>query len=195
MDVSQINLMHTEGWAPLPHVDPAFNLTSWADQEADRIAERYAAEGERADTKRISRDLRAVAKDSATRQPLGAFALYLSGLDTSVAVAEVDAILPDDTASEVTPRWMVDHLVSHDFGPPEITYPDLPLGPAVRIRQNIIGEKKRLFGSRPVIRTLAFGVQPGGEKGLITLICSWTEPALDEALGGIMDTMAQTLTL
>ncbi|MEU3084135.1 hypothetical protein ABZ697_27950 [Streptomyces albidoflavus] len=118
MDVSRINLMHTEDWAVLPHLSPAFDLDSWADQEARLIAERYAAEGERADVRKISRDLRVLAKDSATREPLGAFALYLSGLDTSVAVAEVDAVLPDETASEVTPQWMVDHLVSHDFGPP-----------------------------------------------------------------------------
>ncbi|MFE3084645.1 hypothetical protein ACFXGM_14265 [Streptomyces albidoflavus] len=195
MDVSRINLMHTDGWAVLPHLAPAFDLASWADQEARLIAERYAAEGERADVRKISRDLRVLAKDSATREPLGAFALYLSGLDTSVAVAEVDAVLPDETASEVTPQWMVDHLVSHDFGPPQIDRITLPLGPAVRIRQNITGEKKRLFGSRPVIRTLSFGVQPEGEKGLITLICSWTDPVLDEPLGGIMDTMAQSLTL
>ncbi|MFD5181808.1 hypothetical protein ACFWMQ_04055 [Streptomyces sp. NPDC058372] len=195
MDVSQIDLKYTESWAILPHVDPAFDLASWADQEAGQIAERYAAEGERADVKRISRDLRVLAKDSATREPLGAFALYLSGLDTSVAVAEVDAILPDHTASEVTPQWMIDHLVSHDFGPPQIDQITLPLGPAVRIRQNVIGEKRRLFGSRPVIRTLAFGVQPEGEKGLITLICSWTDPVLDGPLGDILDDMAQTLTL
>ncbi|KIX79730.1 hypothetical protein SF12_02860 [Streptomyces sp. MBRL 601] len=164
MDVSRINLMHSDGWAVLPPLEPAFDLDAWADQEARLIAERYAAEGERADVRKISRDLRVVAKDSATREPLGAFALYLSGLDTSVAVAEVDAILPDETASEVTPQWMVDHLVSHDFGPPQIEEIALPLGPAVRIRQNIVGEKKHLFGSRPVIRTVAYGVQPEGRR-------------------------------
>lgn len=195
MDASRINLMHTDGWAVLPHLAPAFDLDSWADQEARLIAERYAAEGERADVRKISRDLRALAKDSATREPLGAFALYLSGLDTSVAVAEVDAVLPDETASEVTPQWMVDHLVSHDFGPPQIDRITLPLGPAVRIRQNVIGEKKRLFGSRPVVRTLVYGVQPKGEKGLLVLRCSWAESVIDEPITGIVDNMAPTLVL
>ncbi|MFD5023984.1 hypothetical protein [Streptomyces sp. NPDC058373] len=195
MDVSELGVNHHEGWVPLPYADPSFDLGSWADRTAAELAARYAADGQPADVKRIARDLRAVTKDSATRTPLGAFACYVSGFNESVALAEIDAILPDKTAPEVTPQWMAEHFASHDFGPPEIEYTELPLGPAVRIRQNIIGEKKRLFGSRPVIRTLAYGVQPKGEKGLLVLTCSWTEPVLDEPITAIVDNMAPTLVL
>ncbi|MGF0168201.1 hypothetical protein OH717_12950 [Streptomyces albidoflavus] len=195
MDISDLGVNHHEDWIPLPDVAPPFNLDAWAEGTAAELATRYAAEGEQADVKQLSRDLRSVAEESATREPLGAFAWYVSGFDTSVGLIELNAVLPDETAPEVTPRWMAERFASDDFGPPEIAYTDLPLGPAVRIRQNIIGEKKRLFGSRPVIRTLSYGVQPKGEKGLLVLTCSWTEPVLDEPIAAIVDNMAPTLLL
>ncbi|WP_436737382.1 hypothetical protein [Streptomyces sp. BBFR102] len=195
MDISDLGVNHHEDWVPLPDVAPPFSLGAWAEGTAAELAARYAAEGERADMKRLSRDLRSVAEESATRGPLGAFAWYVSGFDASAGLVELNAVLPDEATPEVTPQWMAEHFASEDFGPPQIDHTDLPLGPAVRIRQDIIGEKKRLFGSRPVIRTLAYGVQPRGENGLLVLTCSWTEPVLDEPITAIVDNMALSLTL
>ncbi|MFD4985930.1 hypothetical protein ACFWMQ_04040 [Streptomyces sp. NPDC058372] len=195
MDLSNLGMEHTNAWVDLPYAGPDFDLDSWVAEETARIAERYAAEGQRADTRRIARALRAVTKDSATREPLGAFALYLGGFDMTLALVELDAILPDETAPEVTPQWVADHMAVDEVGPPQIEYTDLPLGPAVRIRQNLYTGKKRLFRPRAVLRTLVYGVQPKNEKGLIRLLCSWDDFALDEVLVPMVDEMAESLTL
>ncbi|MGG7607983.1 hypothetical protein ACQ5JZ_00815 [Streptomyces sp. ZG43] len=195
MDFSELGVNLHEQWVSLPDPTPPFDLGAWADETAAELAARSQADGEPVDAKRLSRNLRAITKESATREPLGAFAWYVSGFNHAVGLAELSAVLPDETAPEVTPQWMAEHFAAYDFGPPEITYLDLPLGPAVRIRQNVIGEKKRLFGSRPVVRTLVYGVQPKGEKGLLVLRCSWAESVIDEPITGIVDNMAPTLVL
>lgn len=195
MDLSNLGMEHTNAWVDLPYAGPDFDLDSWTAEETARIAERYAAEGQRADTRRIARTLRAITKDSATRRTLGAFALYLSGFDTTLALVELDAILPDETAPEVTPQWVADLMATDEVAPPQIAYMDLPLGSAVRIRQNYYAGKKRLFRPRPVLRALVYGVQPKNEKGLIRLVCSWEDFALDEVLIPMVDEMAESLTL
>ncbi|MEW2705760.1 hypothetical protein AB0948_12185 [Streptomyces koyangensis] len=137
----------------LPYAGPDFDLDSWTTDETARIAERYAAEGQRAAPRQIARTLRAITKDSATRGTLGAFALYLSGFDTTLALVELDAILPDETAPEVTPRWVADLMATDEVAPPK------------------------------------------NEKGLIRLVCSCEDFALDEVLIPMVDEMAESLAL
>ncbi|WP_329167513.1 hypothetical protein OG204_22620 [Streptomyces sp. NBC_01387] len=82
-----------------------------------------------------------------------------------------------------------------DFGEPDVRYLPLPLGDAVRIRENMAGERKWRFGARPVIRALTYGVRPPDTDGLLTMHVSWTEPVVDEPLEQIVDRIAATLSL
>lgn len=193
-DLGNIGLECSEDWVPLP-VAGTIDLDPWAEQQARDLVDRYARDGERGDLRLLARDLRRVAADSRTREPLGAFAWYLSGHRTVAAVLELDAIHPDATVPVISLPWLAERMCASDFGEPDVRDVRLPVGEAVRIRQNVIGERKRLLGPRPVIRTLLHGIRPAGTEAALTMYVSWTEPVLDEPLEQIVDAMARTLSL
>ncbi|ANJ08884.1 hypothetical protein GCM10010220_39640 [Streptomyces parvulus] len=193
-DLSNLGLECSEDWVPFP-VAGTLELDYWAKHQAADLAERYERDGEKGSTRLLARDLRRAAADSRTREPLGAFGWYISGHHTVAAVLELDAIHPDGTFPEVTLGLLTEHMSARDFGEPDVRELRLPLGDAVRIRQNLIEEKKRLLGPRPVVRTLFYGVRPPTTDAAVTLLASWTEPVLDEPLEAVVDAIAHTLHL
>lgn len=199
-DLSNLGLECSEDWVPFPvtgtgDADPAMDLDYWAKYQAQELAERYAHDGERADIRTLTRDLKRAAAECRTRTPLAAFGWYVSGHNAVAAIMELDAIHPDDTVPDVSLAWLTEHMTVRDLGEPDVRRVRLPLGDAVRIRQNFIGEKKRLLGPRPVIRTLFYGVRPEGMRTAITLTLSWTEPILDEPAERMGDDAAGTLSV
>ncbi|MGW3712140.1 hypothetical protein ACWDN6_18595 [Streptomyces albogriseolus] len=193
-DLSTLGLECSEDWVPFP-VTGTIDLSYWARYQAEELVERYARDGEKGNARVLARDLERAAADSRSREPLGAFGWYISGHQTVAAVLELDAIHPDRTYPEVTLDLLAESMSATDFGPPDVRRVRLPLGDAVRIRQNLVEERKRLFGPRPVVRTLFYGVRPPTTDAALTLMVSWTEPVLDEPLEGIVDGIAKTLTL
>ncbi|MEU6070371.1 MULTISPECIES: hypothetical protein [Streptomyces] len=195
-DLSNLGLEFSEDWVPFPAIGTANReLDHWCSSQAGELAERYARDGEQADVRALTRDLRRAAADSHARTPLAAFGWYVSGHNTVAAIMDLDAIHPDDTVPDVSLAWLTGHMTVRDLGAPDVREVRLPLGDAVRIRQNFVGEKKRLLGPRPVIRSLFYGVRPDGMDTAITLALSWTEPVLDEPVEQMGDTIAGTLSL
>ncbi|MEV6792665.1 hypothetical protein AB0M87_11800 [Streptomyces sp. NPDC051320] len=195
IDLTNLGLECSDDWVPLPATDD-MDLDYWASHEAQNITERYEREGRPpADTARLARSLRRVAADSRTRTPVCAFGWYLSGQYDVIAILEIDAIYPDDTVPVLTLEWLAENISAGDFGEPDVRYVELPLGDAVRIRENMAGDRKWRFGSRPVIRALTYGVRPRDSDGLLTLRVSWTESVVDEPLEQIVDNIAGTLSL
>jgi hypothetical protein len=180
-------------WAELP-LSPAVNLETWAVEEAERIARRYADEGEEADADAIARDLRGRAEDSREREPQFALALYLSGFSTSVAWLETEVWKP----SEIMPDLSLDRLtevLSHQhFGPPDVRTVQTGVGPGVRIRQNIRGERLLRIGPRQVLHTLTYAVRPEETDRAVVMRVSWRTAALDEPIESMADHAAETLT-
>ncbi|MEU2909044.1 hypothetical protein ACWCQ0_29855 [Streptomyces massasporeus] len=192
-DLSNLGLECSEDWVPFP-LAGSVDLDCWAKHQANELVDRFARDGQAGDARLLARDLKRAAADSHTREPLGAFGWYLSGHNSVAAILELGAIHPDATYPEVTLPLLTDHMKSTDFGEPDVRDVRLPLGGAVRIRQNFIGEKKRLLGARPVIHSLFYGTRPEHMAAAITLLVSWTEPVLDEPLEQIVDNIAQTLS-
>ncbi|MFD0210185.1 hypothetical protein ACFVH9_13875 [Streptomyces hirsutus] len=193
-DLSNLGLECSEDWVPFP-LSGTLDLDYWAEYQAKDLAERYERDGEKGNARLLARDLKRTAADCRTRDPLGAFGWYVSGHQSVAAVLELDAIHPDATYPEVTLSLLTESMSARDFGEPDVRETRLPLGDAVRIRQNVIEERKRLLGPRPVIRTLFYGVRPAATDAAVTLLVSWTEPVLDEPLEGIVDGIARTLSL
>ncbi|MFG2311377.1 hypothetical protein ACGFS9_22330 [Streptomyces sp. NPDC048566] len=193
-DLAHLGLECSPDWVPLP-VLGAVDLDYWSAYQAEELADRYARDGEKAHARLLARDLKRVAADCHTRDPLGAFGWYVSGHNSVAAVLELDAVHPDETVPEITLAWLTEHMSVREFGEPDVRDVRLPLGDAVRIRQNVTGERKGLLGARPVIRTLFYGVRPEGVDAAVTLQFSWTEPVLDEPAEQTADTIARTLTL
>lgn len=192
-DLSNLGLECSEDWVPFP-LAGSVDLDYWAEHQAHELVDRFARDGQAGDARLLARDLKRAAADSHTREPLGAFGWYLSGHNSVAAILELDAIHPDTTYPEVTLSLLTDHMKATDFGEPDVRDIRLPLGDAVRIRQNFVGEKKRFLGARPVIHSLFYGVRPENMAAAITLLVSWTEPVLDEPLEQIVDNIAQTLS-
>ncbi|MGW4822221.1 hypothetical protein ACWEP4_25340 [Streptomyces sp. NPDC004227] len=193
-DLSNLGLECSEDWVPFP-VAGSVDLDYWAKIQAEELAGRYAQDGETGDARLLARDLKRTAADCHTRDPLAAFGWYVSGHETAAAIMELDAIHPDETFPEVTLDLLAEHMAGHDFGEPDVREVRLPLGDAVRIRQNLIGEKKGFFGPRPVIHTVFYGVRPDGKETALTMLVSWTEPVLDEPAEQMADNIAKTLSL
>lgn len=193
-DLADLGLEFSEDWVPFP-APGTVDLDHWARHQAEELVARYARDGERGDVRLLTRDLKRAAADSYTRDPLGSFGWYVSGHDSVAAVLELDAIHPDHTVPDITLAWLTEHMTIRDLGEPDVGEVRLPLGDAVRIRQNFIGQKKRLFGTRPVIRSLFYGVRPEATRCAITLLMSWTEPILDEPAEQMADAIAHTLSL
>ncbi|GGJ52300.1 hypothetical protein [Streptomyces brasiliensis] len=193
-DLSNLGLECSPDWVPLPVTDTV-DLDYWARYQAAELVERYARDGEKGDAGQLERSLRSAVTDSRKRTPLAAFALYLSGQAFMAAGLELDALHPDAEYPEVTLALLTEHMSVTDFGEPNVRRVRLPLGEAVRIRQNLIGEKKRWFGARPVIRSLFYGVRPEGMGTAVTLTLSWEEAVLDEPVEQMGDAIARTLTV
>ncbi|GAB3172146.1 hypothetical protein [Streptomyces incanus] len=193
-DLSNLGLECSEDWVPFP-LSGTLDLDHWATYQAKDLVERYERDGEKGNARLLTRDLKRAAADCRTRDPLGAFGWYVSGHQSVAAVLELDAIQPDDTYPEVSLALLTESMSARDFGEPDVRETRLPLGDAVRIRQNLVEERKRLLGPRPVIRTLFYGIRPATTDAAVTLLVSWTEPVLDEPLEGIVDGIAQTLSL
>ncbi|MGW2899397.1 hypothetical protein ACWDAO_33635 [Streptomyces sp. NPDC001212] len=193
-DLSNLGLEFSEDWVPFPTAG-SVDLDSWAKQQGQELAERYAQDGAPCDARRLARSLKRTVADCYTRDPLAAFGWYVSGHETVAAIMELDAIHPDETFPEVSLSLLAEHMTSHDFGEPDVREVRLPLGDAVRIRQNLIGEKKGFFGPRPVVHTVFYGVRPHGLETALTMLVSWTEPILDEPAEQMADNIAKTLSL
>ncbi|MFB7739541.1 hypothetical protein ACFC08_35380 [Streptomyces sp. NPDC056112] len=193
-DLSNLGLEFSEDWVPFPTAG-SVDLDSWAKQQGQELAERYAQDGAPCDARRLARSLKRTVADCYTRDPLAAFGWYVSGHETVAAIMELDAIHPDETFPEVSLSLLAEHMSSHDFGEPDVREVRLPLGDAVRIRQNLIGEKKGFFGPRPVVHTVFYGVRPDGLETALTMLVSWTEPILDEPAEQMADNIAKTLSL
>ncbi|MCX2927379.1 hypothetical protein [Streptomyces sp. NEAU-W12] len=193
-DLSNLGLECSEDWVPFP-LSGTLDLDYWATHQAKELVERYERDGEKGNARLLARDLKRAAADCRTRDPLGAFGWYVSGHHAVAAVLELDAVHPDATHPEVTLPLLTGAMSARDFGEPDVRETRLPLGDAVRIRQNLVEDRKRLLGPRPVIRTLFYGVRPVTTDAAVTLLVSWTEPVLDEPLEDIVDGIAHTLSL
>ncbi|MFE4409916.1 hypothetical protein [Streptomyces sp. NPDC056821] len=193
-DLSNLGLEFSQDWVPFPAAG-SVDLGSWARQQGEELAERYAQDGAQGDARRLARSLKRTVADCYTRDPLAAFGWYVSGQETAAAVMEIDAIHPDETFPEVSLSLLAEHMTGHDFGERDVREVRLPLGDAVRIRQNLMGEKKGFFGPRPVIHTVFYGIRPDGMETALTMLVSWTEPVLDELAEQKADEIAKTLSL
>lgn len=193
-DFGNLGLECGEEWVPFP-VTEEMDLRYWAKHTAADTAERYRAAGESANAGRLEKDLRARAADSRTREPLAAFGWYLPGYPEAVAIMELEGIVPDDVFPELTLPLLTQRMSARDLGEPDVREVRLPLGPAVRIRQNIIGDKKSFFGSRPLIRTLLHVVRPEGTEVALGMYVFWREAVVDEPLVEAADAIAQTLEM
>jgi hypothetical protein len=165
----------------------------------DRTGRRRQALGQEhryeLDKSALRRDLLARAKDSRSREPFYAFAFYPDGFDAALAILEVDLIHPDATVPKITLDWLADTFSAHDFGPPQISRTELPIGPAVRIRQNFAADDPPADGAGILLETLTYGTLPTGAETAVMLLMSWTVPGLDAEMEEAADSMAQTLTV
>jgi hypothetical protein len=175
-------------------IEPTDNVKRWARSTAADLRERSRAAGYELDAKVLEKDLRAQAEDSRRRDPFYAFALYPDGFDNALATLEIDLIHPDAAVPRITLDWLAETFSAHDFGPPLITRTEVPIGPAVRIRQNFATAAPSLDGPGVLLETLMYGVLPTGAESAVVFLMSWTVPGIademEEAAAGIVKTLS-----
>ncbi|CAL9475819.1 hypothetical protein [Streptomyces sp. Tu 3180] len=193
-DIRTCGIVVPTDWVPLP-LEPSDDVKGWAKGTAAELRDRSKAAGYELDRSTLRRDLRARAEDSRSREPFYAFAFYPDGFDTALATLEVDLIYPDETVPRITLDWLAETFSADDFGTPEITRTELPVGPAVRIRQNFAADHPPSRGPGILMETLTYGVRPTGSEGAVMLLASWTVPGLTQEMEEAADSIAQTLTV
>lgn len=181
-------------WVELA-IEPTDNVKRWARSTAADLRERSRAAGYDIDAQVLEKDLRAQAKDSQQRDPFYAFAFYPDGFDGALATLEIDLIHPDASVPRITLDWLAETFSAHDFGPPLITRTEVPLGPAVRIRQNFAAAAAGSPGGPGILlETLTYGVLPRGAESALVFLMSWTVPGIademEEAAAGIVKTLS-----
>lgn len=180
-------------WVPLP-IEPSDDVASWSKNTAVELWERSKAAGYDLDRRALRKDLRAWAKDSRGREPFYAFAFYPDGLDAALGLLEVDLINPDDTVPQLSLDWLAETFSVDELAPPLISRIDLPVGPAVRIRQNFVAEGSPRRGPGILLQTVTYGILPTGSESAVVLLMSWTAPGLDEEMEAAADSIVQTVT-
>lgn len=193
-DIKACGIVCPTDWVPLP-IEPSDDVRSWAKSTADELRERSKVAGYELDKRTLRKNLRSKADDSRSREPFYAFAYYPDGFDTALAVLEVDLINPDETAPKLTLDWLADTFSTHDFGPPQISHTELPIGPAVRLRQNFGADDPPVGGAGILLETVTYGILPTGAESAVMLLMSWSLPGIEEELEEAADSIAQTLTV
>ncbi|MET7451251.1 hypothetical protein ABZT03_04995 [Streptomyces sp. NPDC005574] len=193
-DMQACGIVCPTDWVPLPQ-EPDDNVKDWAKRTAAELYERSSTAGHTLDEKALRKDLRSWADDSRSRAPLYGFAFYPDGFDFALALLEVEVILPDETVPQISLDWLAETFSAHDFGPPDISRTDLPVGPAVRLRQNFAAEGSPRGGAGVLLRTVTYGIRPTGTDGALVLLVSWTAPGLEEEMEAAADSIAQTITV
>lgn len=182
-------------WVELA-IEPTDNVKRWARSTAADLRKRSRAAGYDVDAKVLERDLSARTEDSRRRDPFYAFALYPDGFESALATLEIDLIHPDAVVPRITLDWLAETFSAHDFGPPLITHTEVPIGPAVRIRQNFAAEAPSTDGSGVLLETLTYGVLPTGAESALVFLMSWTVPGIademEDAAAGIVKTLSVT---
>ena len=180
-------------WVPLA-IEPTDNVKRWARSTAADVRERSRAAGYDIDAQVLEKDLRAQAEDSRRRDPFYAFALYPDGFDNALGTLEIDLIHPDASVPRITLDWLAETFSAHDFGPPLITRTQVPIGPAVRIRQNFATDAASPGGPGVLLETLMYGVLPTGAESALVFLMSWTVPGIademEEAAAGMVKTLS-----
>lgn len=193
-DIQTCGIVCPTDWVPLP-LDPSDHVKSWAKNTAAELCERSRAAGYELDGKVLRKDLRGWADDSRSRAPLYGFAFYPDGFDTALALLEVEVVRPDETVPRLSLDWLADTFSAHDFGPPQITHIELPIGPAVRLRQNFAAAGRPRWGPGVLLQTVTYGVIPHGTDNALVLLVSWTVPGIDEEMEEASDSIARTMTV
>src|SRR2546428_4137318 len=121
-DTWNLGIRMPDDWVPLP-LEPGIDVTAWAEEQAEELSQ-----GTSVDSANLAHHLRERAADSRLRSPVYAFAFLPRGIETAVAILEVDVIHPDDTVPEITLDWIAKTFSAKDFGAPEIVQAKLPAG-------------------------------------------------------------------
>ncbi|GGW92229.1 hypothetical protein [Streptomyces lomondensis] len=193
-DISACGIVVPTDWVPLP-LEPADDVKSWAKSTAAELRDRSKAAGYELDKRTLRKELQARADDSRSRDPFYAFAFFPDGFDTALAILEVDLIHPDKTVPRITLDWLAETFRADDFGPPHITRTDLPVGKAVRIRQDFAADSASRSGPGVLMETLTYGILPTGAESAVMLLVSWTVPGITEEMEMAADSIAQTVTV
>ncbi|MFF7321614.1 hypothetical protein ACFZAB_33245 [Streptomyces albogriseolus] len=193
-DIRTCGIVVPTDWVPLP-LEPSDDVKAWAKNTAVGLCERGRAAGLELDRRTLRRDLRARAEDSRSRDPFYAFALYPDGFDSALALLEVDLIWPDETVRRLTLDWLAETFSADDFGGPTVTRRQLPVGPAVRIRQNLAMSSPPGGNPGVLLETVTYGVLPTGSRAAVMLLGSWSVPGLTEEMEEALDGIASTLTV
>ncbi|MFE2436132.1 hypothetical protein [Streptomyces sp. NPDC059409] len=193
-DIRACGIVVPTDWVPLP-IEPSDDVRSWSKSTAAELQDRSKAAGYDIDKRALRKDLRFRAEDSRSREPFYAFALYPDGFDFALAISEVDLIHPDDTVPQITLDWLAETFSADDFGRPSIVHTDLPIGPAVRVRQNFAAGTRSHRGPGILMETLTYGVLPTGAESALMLLMSWTVPGLSKEMEETADNIAETLTV
>ncbi|MFJ4818834.1 hypothetical protein [Streptomyces sp. NPDC088801] len=193
-EITACGIVVPTDWVPLP-LEPSDDIKTWAKSTASELRDRSRKAGYELDRRTLRKELQARAEDSRSRDPLYAFAFYPDGFDTALAILEVDLIYPDETVPGITLDWLAETFSADDFGPPKVSEALLPIGPAVRIRQDFSAESRPLGGPGVLLETLTYGILPTGSESAVMLLASWTVPGISEELEAAADSIAQTVTV
>ncbi|WP_282085020.1 hypothetical protein [Streptomyces tendae] len=105
--------------------------------------------------------------------------------------------LSDDVRSwsKSTSAELRDRSKAAGYDLENIAHANLPIGPAVRVRQNFAAVTHSRRDPGILMETLTYGALPTGSESALMLLMSWTVPGLSKEMEETADSIAETLTV
>jgi hypothetical protein len=179
-------------------VHESFDVKAWAKEIAKGV---LPPDAPRKTVKELATALAEATLDSRRRDPISASFFCPDPALGELARFEVISYQPDEQYPEITLQMMADWLSSpteQSLQPAEVSYTDLPIGPAVRVRHQYVADKDgpaNTEGLGTIVQTCAYAARPPEIGSVVLLMVSWRAPAYSDRLFELTDTIAGKLRL
>lgn len=189
-----VRLGRPRGSIELP-VHDTFDVQAWAKQIAKGVLPKGAS---RQAVKDLAAALADATADSRGRDPISAVFFCPDPENGELARIEVIAYRPDGEYPEITLQMMADWLSSpteQSVRPAEVSFSDLPSGPAVRVRHQYVEAGGDDEGLGTIVQNCTYAIRPPQTGSVLLLVVSWRALAWSDRLFELTDTLADKLRL
>ncbi|MFE9253329.1 hypothetical protein [Streptomyces sp. NPDC007088] len=108
----------------------------------------------------------------------------------------VEGFSPDEGRPEPADmaRMLYDWEDATMVADPEVTFPEMPSGPSVRVRGTFRKKRRRLFG-RPMAEFIRYAIYAPQIRGVVVVTAIWNTFALDDEVAASADLIARGLEI
>jgi hypothetical protein len=192
-----ISIAYPPGWVQLPvttstKIEHDPDLEIWAKEKAARLV---AQDGMPDAIAQRARELTQLTITCRARKDRYGFAFYPPDAGGLAAILDVQVLTPSRKHKQITFPLLEENYASYTqqtVGDIESARPDLPSGPALRVRRKQIEEPDEQ-GQGPLTESVTYAIHPPGFTDGVVMIMTWTSIGAGDELAAMADAIARTI--